>query len=100
VPHANGPAFCERLYTEGSRDDIAIMVMTAGAQVAEYERQCAPADTLPSPLISTSCSPSSAASFTRVGATVLHQATAHPQLTVRRDLRVVYRGASVRTDES
>jgi CheY-like chemotaxis protein len=49
MPQVSGPDFCERLHTEGSRDDITIVVMTAAAQAAEYERQCAADATLPKP---------------------------------------------------
>lgn len=49
VPHVNGPAFCKRLHTDGSREDNAIVVMTAEAQAAA-ERPCAADATLPKPL--------------------------------------------------
>lgn len=49
MPEVTGPAYCDRLHTEGSRDDRAIVVMTARAQAAEYERQCAAMRCCPSP---------------------------------------------------
>ena len=49
MPVMNGPEFCQRLHAAGARDDIAIVVMTAGAQAAAYERQCAADAMLPKP---------------------------------------------------
>jgi two-component system response regulator MprA len=49
MPVMNGPAFCQRLHAQGARDDIAIVVMTARAQAAAYERQCAADARLPKP---------------------------------------------------
>ena len=49
MPVMNGPEFCQRLHAQGGRDDIAIVVMTAAAQAATYERQCAADAMLPKP---------------------------------------------------
>jgi CheY-like chemotaxis protein len=49
MPEMSGPAFCRRLHAAGARDDIAIVVMTAAAQAAEYEQQCAADAILPKP---------------------------------------------------
>jgi CheY-like chemotaxis protein len=49
MPEVGGPEFCQRLHAEGSRDDIAIVVMTAAAQAAEYAQLCAADAILPKP---------------------------------------------------